>query len=815
MPRFRILALVAASALALPTATLQAQQPTKFDFTIKNIMNGPEIYGREPSNIRWTADGQWIYFMWNEPGTDWRAPMEQYRVRTEPGAKPEKVSGRLADSISLSLTSGVRSSDHARELISSGGDLYERTVATGAVRRITQTNDIESGTGYSADGNTIYFVRADNVYALNRNDGSLRQLTDIRAAGAAGPSAATLGGGRGGRGGGGFGGGSDGAARGGRGAGASSTRGNPQRTTLEKQELGLFEVLRDRAWMDSVSRAQRGGADTTGQLRPLRLLPNERVRMIEVSPNGHAALLTTFITDTSARATVIPTWITSSGYVETQRGRTLVGDVQSGGRILYVALPEGRTRVLDMTPDDTTGPGADVNVVGWNDDGSLALVRTGTAHFKYRYYYTVSDAGAAKQVDVLHDTAWVGGPCGYCAGWLNGGTRFYFASEASGYAHLYSEAADGSDRKQLTSGNWEVDNAQLSNDGQSFYLTTNEQSPAEQHLYQMPVNGGPRTLITTGHGSHTAYLSPSESKIADVYSTAENRPPELFLMDNRAGAAESQLTTSPTADWLAFHWVNPKIIHVRADDGAEVPARIWEPKDVGAKPNGAAVIFVHGAGYLQEVVNYWGPYPREFMFNQYLAAHGYVVLDLDYRASAGYGRDWRTAIYRWMGGRDLKDEVDGSHWLTKTYGIPATKIGMYGGSYGGFMTLMAMFTAPNDFGAGAALRSVTDWSHYNHGYTAQILNFPQDDSVAYHRSSPIFFADGLKRPLVMFHGMVDSNVEFEDIVRLEQRLIELGKHNWELRPYPVESHGFVRPDSWTDEYTHIFELFERTIRTAK
>ncbi|MGH7689815.1 MAG: alpha/beta hydrolase family protein, partial [Gemmatimonadaceae bacterium] len=296
---------------------------------------------------------------------------------------------------------------------------------------------------------------------------------------------------------------------------------------------------------------------------------------------------------------------------------------------------------------------------------------------------------------------------------------------------------------------------------------------------------------------------------------AENRPPELFIMNNHPGAAESQLTVSPTAEWLAFHWVNPKIIRVRADDGAEVPARLWEPKAVGAKPNGAAVIFVHGAGYLQEVVNYWGPYPREFMFNQYLAAHGYVVLDLDYRASAGYGRDWRTAIYRWMGGRDLKDEVDGSHWLTKTYGIPATKIGIYGGSYGGFMTLMAMFTAADDFGAGAALRSVTDWSHYNHGYTAEILNSPQDDSVAYHRSSPIFFADGLKRPLVMFHGMVDTNVEFEDIVRLEQRLIELGKHNWELRPYPVENHGFVRPDSWTDEYTHIFDLFQRTIRTAK
>jgi dipeptidyl aminopeptidase/acylaminoacyl peptidase len=128
------------------------------------------------------------------------------------------------------------------------------------------------------------------------------------------------------------------------------------------------------------------------------------------------------------------------------------------------------------------------------------------------------------------------------------------------------------------------------------------------------------------------------------------------------------------------------------------------------------------------------------------------------------------------------------------------------------MTLMALFTEPKHFGAGAALRSVTDWADYNHGYTARILNEPQDDSVAYRQSSPIYFAEGLEDPLLMAHGMVDTNVHFQDIVRLTQRLIELGKKNWELAVYPVENHGFVRPSSWTDEYTRIFQLFETTIR---
>ena len=111
-----------------------------------------------------------------------------------------------------------------------------------------------------------------------------------------------------------------------------------------------------------------------------------------------------------------------------------------------------------------------------------------------------------------------------------------------------------------------------------------------------------------------------------------------------------------------------------------------------------------------------------------------------------------------------------------------------------------------------ALRPVTDWAHYNHGYTGRILNFPQTDTLAYRRSSPIYFADGLEDPLLIAHGMVDVNVHFQDVVRLSHRLIELGKTGWEMAVYPVEDHGFVRPSSWTDEYRRIFELFERTLK---
>jgi dipeptidyl aminopeptidase/acylaminoacyl peptidase len=126
---------------------------------------------------------------------------------------------------------------------------------------------------------------------------------------------------------------------------------------------------------------------------------------------------------------------------------------------------------------------------------------------------------------------------------------------------------------------------------------------------------------------------------------------------------------------------------------------------------------------------------------------------------------------------------------------------------------MAMFTTPDVFAAGAALRPVTDWAHYNHPYTSNILNLPQSDLEAYRRSSPIYHAAGLKGALLIAHGMVDVNVHYQDSVRLAQKLIELRKENWELAGYPVEDHGFERETSWADQYKRILKLFETNLNT--
>jgi dipeptidyl aminopeptidase/acylaminoacyl peptidase len=446
----------------------------------------------------------------------------------------------------------------------------------------------------------------------------------------------------------------------------------------------------------------------------------------------------------------------------------------------------------------------------WSDDGSKLVFPARSEDFKDRWIFAADPAtGALRSIFHLHDDAWVGGPGGSILGWLPDNERVFFVAERDGWAHLHTTTFGNGEVKQLTSGQWEVESAVLSRDKRSFWLVTGEQSLFERQIYSMAVEGGARTRITLEPGNHEPAFSRDDSMAAVVHSYA-NKPPELYLMKPKPGAAMRRVTTSPAPEFASYPWLDAPILQLPARDGAKVPVRLYKPKNW--KRGGPAVIFVHGAGYLQNVHKWWSTYSREYMFHHLLMERGYVVIDIDYRASAGYGRDWRTAIYRHMGGKDLDDQVDAARWLVSEYGVNPRKIGIYGGSYGGFITLMALFTQPDVFAAGAALRPVTDWAHYNHGYTGGILNTPQSDLEAYKKSSPIYHAAGLKGALLICHGMVDVNVHFQDTVRLVQKLIELRKENWEAAMYPVEDHAFADPVSWSDEYKRILKLFETNLK---
>jgi dipeptidyl aminopeptidase/acylaminoacyl peptidase len=764
-------------AVAILLPAIAESQSNRFDLSIPTIMRGPEVYGREPQNPRFTPNGEWLYFNWLPPGTDWRETTKPYRVRAQAGARPERVTEAHMDSVGPSLADGALSPDGQRRVVSYNGDLHLVDLRTGTTRRLTDTPAItESNPTFAGSGNRIFFLRdGQNVMSLDLDTPLIRQVTDIRPGPAPSDPKAT----------------------------------DKQRVALEEQQKHLFGVIRDQVRRDSIARAERLWREGL-RTKTLYLGQNERVTGLTVSPAGNALIVTTTIQAPGSRQTIVPNWVTINGYTEDLTVRTKVGDVQSGGRAAFMSLPSGEVHWLKPIPRDSNETPSITAVLGWNDAGTQALLFAERRDFKERYLHRIdAKDGRTTTIDVLKDSAWIGGPCYPCGGYLPGSDKVWLVSEADGYAHLYTMNSDGSGKQQLTKGKWEVEDVRISSDRKSFEMHTSEVSPFERHFYRMPIAGGAAERITTTVGGHTVIASPNGQLVADVYSQA-NRPPELFVGPYRTATTLSQLTTSPTADWLSYNWIKPEIVRVPASDGVQVPARIYRPRDVGARPNGAAVIFVHGAGYLHNVHNFWSSYSREFMFNHFLASKGYVVLDIDYRAR--WATD-ATGAPRFIGGWwTTRRPGDGSRYLRKEFGIPAERVGIYGGSYGGFITLMALFTAPREFGAGAALRSVTDWAHYNHGYTGRILNLPQDDTLSFRRSSPIFFAEGLDDPLVMLHGMVDTNVHYQDIVRLTQRLIELGKPGWELASYPVENHGFVRPDSWTDEYRRIFDIFERSLK---
>jgi dipeptidyl aminopeptidase/acylaminoacyl peptidase len=821
-------------------ATAPAAAPMSM-LTVDGIMRGPKLVGGAPTAVRWSKDSARIYFSWQKPDQD-RA--STYVVNRD-GTGLRQLSTEEARAIDVPPAGRF---DRARKrlLAIENGDVVVYDKDTGARRMITRTAVAESNARWARNDTAITFVRDGNLYLMSLEGSSappFEQLTDIVASdqtqAAAGAGAAGQRGAGAGRG-------------GGRGAAASGAATDTEsQRYLREEERTLIDYIRRQAEGRQGGGAVGGGrggrlggaGGSAGPELPIarfQLGPRQTLADVQLSGDGKFAwIAVSERPDGTARNQDVPNYVTASSYPEMITGRTNVGDVQAHRLLASVDLQSGKAVWADASafagverkakPSDPDVPRLlDWSLPDTSDDGTQAIVAARSQDNKDRWYLKVDPAtGKSTVLDHLHDDAWIreasiGGGGGGFGGagtgvaWLADNKRALFLSEKDGWMHVYSidVTSPTPAATPLTSGKWEVSSAQLSADRKTLFLTTSEVHPGERHFYTMSVDGGARTKVTSMTGSNEATVSPDEKTLAIVYSYS-TKPPELYVMPFTAGAQAARVTTTPTVEFSSFKWIDPKVITYKARDGQDVYARLFTPEMIGAKrdPKRPAVVFVHGAGYLQEAHKYWSSsYYRENMFNNILASKGYVVLSPDYRASAGYGRDWRTGIYRHMGGKDLDDVVDAAKFLVQSEKVDPKRIGVYGGSYGGFITLMAMFTTPDVFAAGAANRPVTDWAHYNHGYTSDILNVPQNDPEAYKMSSPIYFAEGLKGHLLINHGMVDTNVFFQDSVRLVQRLIELRKENWEIQPYPVENHSFTEETSWADEYKRILKLFEENLR---
>jgi dipeptidyl aminopeptidase/acylaminoacyl peptidase len=791
-------------------AQRSAAPAARFELTVDSIMRGSDIVGYPPSGLRWSADSQKLYFEWRQTSEDKSSTYVVGRA----GGQPRKLTEDEAKAVPPA-NGGRWDKARRRVLFVDGGDIVMVDAIAGTRRQITRTTGGEGNPRWARNDTHVTWTRDGNLFIAPLEGGTselLTQLTDV-----------------------------------------SARRPEPRLSDSQRFVRDEEEKLIDFVEKQTAEKKKTEEEQKKARLPNFELQDRHTATDLMLSPDGTHVFIVVTERAAGMKPTIVPNYVTETGYTEDIQSRTNVGDVQDRRLLAVLNLQTGKSVWADgsfapAAPDDkatdnnkedkdntpavaAAGPQGrparpaerDIrwSMPAVSDDGKLVVATARSSDNKDRWHVVLDpETGKSRVVDALHDDAWVregggggggGGFGGPTVAFLPDNKRIWFLSERDGWMQLYTldVSAPGARPVQLTAGKWEVAAAEVSRDGKRFYLTTNEVHPGERHLYTMPIEGGARTKITGMVGSNEAEVSPDDSTLGLVFSYS-NKPPEVFVMPNAAGAPAVQVTTSPTEEWRSSKWIDPKVITYKARDGADVYARLFTPEMIGARrdPTRPAVVFVHGAGYLQNAHKYWSTYFREYMFHNLLAARGYVVLDVDYRASSGYGRDWRTAIYRFMGGKDLEDIVDGAKYLTTAEKVDPRRIGVYGGSYGGFITLMAMFTTPDVFAAGAALRPVTDWAHYNHGYTSNILNNPQKDAEAYRKSSPIYFAGGLKGALLICHGMVDTNVHFQDSVRLAQRLIELRKENWELAPYPVENHGFTEETSWADEYKRILKLFE-------
>ncbi|NME70967.1 S9 family peptidase [Flammeovirga aprica] len=759
--------------------------------TFDEIMSGEDYIGKSPSKPFWAKDSKTIYFYWNKENNAFES-LYKVDIKTK---KYSKVSPE--EEKQLPSARGNWNNDQTKKVYIKDNNVFVYNFKKGLQQQITNTTDRKSGVKFLDDNTKIAYKQGDNIFIWDEKTGVTHQLTNFV-----------------------------------RGSAPRSVKASPQQEFLNEQQKELFEIVRLREERKEAKQEHKELVSNKGKEKVY--LNGQYVSNVVVSNDANYAVYS-LGKSAGSYATEMPVWVEGTGYVKMQNARPKVGSPEDTFKSFVYDIQKDTVYSIDLSKlsgiKDTPKyfenyPERDSSLLNQmrqvvmhppqfspNKNYAVADVRAYDNKDRWLIQINLQD-GSFTEIDRQHDDAWVGGPgiSGWNfwvgpIGWLNDNTLWY-QSEKTGFSHLYTYNAETKETKAITAGDFEIHKTEVSKDKKFFYLTSNKENSSEVHFYKVSIDGGEMTKLTSAVGHHSATLSPDEKYFADIYSYS-NKPEELYIQANKSGSDWVKVTKSTTEAFDKYEWRVPEVVTFKAKDGQSVHARLYKPE--ASKDQHKAVLFVHGAGYLQNVHNWWSVYYREYMFHNMLVDNGYTVLDIDYRASSGYGRDWRTGIYRHMGGLDLSDHVDGAQFLIKEHGIDKDRIGIYGGSYGGFITLMAMFNESETFKAGAAIRSVTDWAHYNHPYTSNILNTPALDPEAFKKSSPIYFAEGLKGNLLILHGMVDDNVQFQDVVRLSQRLIELKKENWDMAIYPIEPHGFKETTSWIDEYKRIFNLFQEKL----
>jgi len=497
----------------LAVLTLSAQQPAspgasaapasgKLVLTVDSIMRGPDLVGYPPSGLRWSGDSRDLFFEWRKPGEKESATYVLSQNTTAPRRLTDEER-KLAPPVG-----GAWDEARRRVVVAQGGDIVVLDTVARTRQQVTRTTAPESGPRWARNDKDVTFVSQNNLFIVPLATGSIEQLTDVKPR-------------------------------------RRETRDTDSQKYVRDQEAALLQVTKEaveRRKADEEKRKQEA-------LPEFEITDRQSVSQLMLHPSETWVFLS--VADRSdAKNAVVPSYVTESGYTEDIPSRPKVGDVQGRQRLAMLNLKTRKSVWADASFAGTAKvQGKDEpREVRWSmpmvsPDGLLVVATARSEDFKDRWIVALDpDSGKARVIDALHDDAWIretgGGPFGGGGvGWMPDGHSLWFLSERDGYMHLYvvDAAQPGAAPVQRTSGAFELMSAELARDKTKFYLVTNEVHPGERHLYEMPVGGGPRTRLTTMTGSNIGEVSPDGAMIALINSSV-TRPPEVFVMPNKAGA---------------------------------------------------------------------------------------------------------------------------------------------------------------------------------------------------------------------------------------------------------------------------------------
>ena len=472
-----------------------------------------------------------------------------------------------------------------------------------------------------------------------------------------------------------------------------------------------------------------------------------------------------------------------SGEAEMER-YPVAGGANPIVRVFVVPIGGGEPRVMD------TGAETDIYIprVNWlTDSKRLAIQRLNRAQTTLDLLF--ADATTGKTHTVLTESV---------PNWINvsddlhffsDGKRFLWSSERTGYRHLYLYNLEGQQLAQLTKGEWEVTGVNGIDEAKGLvYFTSTAKSPLERQVYVVSTNGSGMTQITFGDGTHGADMPTGANNIVDTYSNSMNPPRQDLLTAN--GKTIATINENKVAELAEYHLSTPEVLSVTARDGVQLNAVMIKPPDFSAQKRYPVLVSTYGGPHAQVVRNVWGG--ANFLWHQLMAQKGYIVFLLDNRGSAGRGHAFETPLHLRLGEHELSDQRDGVKYLRSLPYVDGNRIGIWGWSYGGHMTLHAMFEAGDDFKVGFAGGPVTDWRYYDSIYTERYLGLPQQNEKGYRDSSPANYASQLKGKLLIAHGTGDDNVHYANTLSVINDLIDAGKYV-EVLAFPGRGHGVSDP----------------------